>query len=43
MSSNNFVILAYVIGIGLLWGQAVAVCFAARNVARREQTERGKS
>ena len=43
MSTNNYVILAYVIGLGLLWGYAVVLWLAGRSVARREQTERGTS
>ena len=43
MSTHHYVIFAYVIGLGMLWGYAVVLWLAGRNLARREQTERGKS
>ncbi len=43
MSSNGFVILAYALGLGLLWGYAVMLFFAGRSIGRREQCDGGKS
>lgn len=43
MSSNGFVILAYVLGLGLLWGYAAMLFLAGRTLNRREQAEGAKS
>ena len=39
MNGTNFAILAYVVGLGLIWGYAISLWLASRNLAKREQHE----
>ncbi|WP_428938354.1 hypothetical protein [Fontivita pretiosa] len=39
MSGQNYVILAYAIGLGLLWGYAAKLWWETRSLARRQRTE----
>ncbi len=43
MTGTRFVILAYAIGLGLLWGQAVLMWWETRSTARREKNVGGQS
>ena len=43
MNGNNFVIVAYAIGLGLLWGYAALLWLETKSATRREKHAGGQS
>jgi hypothetical protein len=43
MSGTAYVIIAYGLGLGLLWGYGISMAISAQLLGRRESRERGES
>ena len=36
MTGNDYLLLAYVVGLGLVWGYALLLAFTSRSLRKRE-------